>query len=63
MKPRLSVLDCAPMVEVYPIHYDDVYFAEVAAAVLELVAECDEETAALVITCLAYNAECNLSRN
>lgn len=51
------------MLEICAIHYDDLYFREVAADVLDAVRDIDEETCAVAIVCIAYNAECNLSRN
>ena len=45
------------------VYYDDIYVPEIAAEVLELAGEVDEETSALAITCIAYCVECQLSRN
>lgn len=50
-------------IEYTPVHYDDIYFAEVAHELLEFVAELDTETCALAMTCAAYCAECDLSLN
>lgn len=43
--------------------YDDIFIPETAGFVLAHTASFDEETLRLVITCEAYAAECELSRN
>lgn len=45
------------------IYYDDIFWPEGWQEVEPLLAEFDDETLALAITCEAYCAECELTRN
>jgi len=51
------------LADLLPVWYDDAIIPESVDALLEFIAEIDDETASAAITCWAYVAETTLRRN